>query len=459
MNVVVTGGSGQLGTLILSNLIADRRAKKVVSLDLRPPSLVSPKLTSHELDIRDPELVRRFEGMDAVVHLAFIVMGPEPAEQMQAVNVGGSQAVFEAAAAAGVRSIVYASSLAAYGVVPGQPEPLLETEPLKRSPRLTYGDNKYDVEQLLDSFETRHREIRVVRMRPGILIGRRMSHVFGKLLARRVLLQVADAPMPVVWDEDVADAFSLALFGSARGVFNLVADEPESPAALARAAGLHLLRAPRASLELLTGWSQVLEQIGLRAPVDPGWLDAAGVRMIASSHKAVTELGWRRRAVTTADVMRRYAAEVPERLDPRILLFMAFVERGMRSLDPAELGDAARSDARIHLEISGRRGGDFDLRLAQGRARLKRGVPRPPTTIVRLSDDTFLDILAGTVDFTTAQLTGRLTLSGDPLGGWVMGAIVTSFRRSADAKGARGLVARGLGELLRLGRNAEGTRT
>lgn len=37
MKVVVTGGSGQLGTLVLRRLIALRRVERIVSLDLEPP--------------------------------------------------------------------------------------------------------------------------------------------------------------------------------------------------------------------------------------------------------------------------------------------------------------------------------------------------------------------------------------------------------------------------------------
>jgi nucleoside-diphosphate-sugar epimerase/putative sterol carrier protein len=453
VNVVVTGGSGQLGSLIVANLIADRRVKRVVTIDLRPPALVSPKLVHHTLDIRHSGLAERLAFADALVHLAFLVTQPAPTEEMVSVNVAGSRAVFEAAAAAGVKTLIHASSIAAYGVVSGQPEPLIESSPRKPSPRLLYGTNKYEVERFLDGFAAAHPELRVVCMRPAIMIGRRMDHLFGKLLARRVLLQVGDAPLPIVWDEDVADAFVLALFGSARGAFNLAADQPLPADQLATRAGLRLLRAPGAAVELAFGWSKLLEQVGRRAPIDPGWLDASGVRLIASSARAVEELGWHRRAETTSDVLRRYVAEVPERIDPRIALFMTFVDAGMRRLEGSEVTqDLSRIDADIHLDLSGPRGGDFALRVRRGQARIRRGVPRPPTTVVKLSAATLLDVLAGSTDMTTAQLTGRLKITGDPLGGFVLGAIVTSFRRGADATGARGLIARGLGELLRLGR-------
>src|SRR5690348_10340443 len=126
MRVAVTGGAGQLGTLVLRRLCADRTVAEVRSLDLRPPLAVSPKLKAVEADVRDPELARHLDGCDVLVHLAFLVAKRGKRELQDQVNVEGSKNVFRAALQAGVRRIVYASSIAAYGVVPGHPEPIVE---------------------------------------------------------------------------------------------------------------------------------------------------------------------------------------------------------------------------------------------------------------------------------------------------------------------------------------------
>ena len=68
-----------------------------------------------EADVRDGDLVADLlRGSDALVHLAFIVTPHLPREVFEAINIEGSKNVFRAAAAAGVRRIVYCSSLAAY---------------------------------------------------------------------------------------------------------------------------------------------------------------------------------------------------------------------------------------------------------------------------------------------------------------------------------------------------------
>src|SRR5436309_1542467 len=129
MKVAVTGGSGQLGTLVLRRLVDDRSVKRIVSIDVRPPLIVSGKVQPVECDVRAPDLARHLHGMDALVHLAFVVARYEKREVMDAINVDGSKNVFRAAAAAGLKRIVYSSSVAAYGVLPGQPQPIVEDTP------------------------------------------------------------------------------------------------------------------------------------------------------------------------------------------------------------------------------------------------------------------------------------------------------------------------------------------
>jgi len=71
-----------------------------------------------------------------VVHLAFLVTGAASSEAIRSVNLDGTLNAFRAAAAAGVRRFVYASSVAAYGFHPDNPVGMTEEWPVRPSARL-----------------------------------------------------------------------------------------------------------------------------------------------------------------------------------------------------------------------------------------------------------------------------------------------------------------------------------
>jgi nucleoside-diphosphate-sugar epimerase len=138
VRVAITGGSGQLGTLVLRRLADDRAVKEIIALDLRPSLIVSGKLRDLRADIRDPSFGEHLRGCDALIHLAFLVAKRGPRALQDEVNVAGSANVFRAAIGAGVKRIVYASSVAAYGVVPGLPVPVTEDTPRTRQAEFWY---------------------------------------------------------------------------------------------------------------------------------------------------------------------------------------------------------------------------------------------------------------------------------------------------------------------------------
>ena len=444
MKVVVTGGSGQLGTLVLRRLIAARSVKRIVSLDLQPPAVQSPKLDWKIADVRDPGLDRHLEGADALVHLAFIVTRRASAELMHAVNVEGSQRMFEYAAQQGVGCIVYSSSIAAYGVVPGQPVPIVEDTPRQRSP-LRYADNKYEVEAWLDAFEEHHPDLRLVRLRPAILIGRRMPHALGDAMRRRIMPAFGPARLPIVWDEDVADAVLLGLTRDVRGAFNLGADELLDAAGLARAGGMRLVRLPTSALGGAVKLSPLLDRIGVANKFDPAWLDAAGIEVIVSSERARAELGWKPRCPTAADVVKRYASEAPRRLDRRIAVLLGLVSAAGRALPASQIPpEARRMDLRVHLDITGPSGGDLELHVKRGRPKVARGIPHPPDTVVELSARTFLELMSGRTDLSSAQLSGKVKVRGEPVGAFVLAGMVTGLSARREDQGVGGFAARKL---------------
>jgi nucleoside-diphosphate-sugar epimerase len=130
---LVTGGAGTIGSTIVDQLAASG-AQEVVVLDNlsrgRPANLAAARETGKvrlvDGDIRDRDLVRSLmPGIDVVFHQAAIRITQCAAEPRLALEVlvDGSYEVVEAAADAGVRKIVAASSASVYGLAEEFPTP------------------------------------------------------------------------------------------------------------------------------------------------------------------------------------------------------------------------------------------------------------------------------------------------------------------------------------------------
>ncbi len=432
MKIAVTGGSGELGTLVLRRLVADRKVKEVVSIDLRPPRVASSKLRDVRCDVRDPAIAGHFEGCAAVFHFAFLIATFPGRKEFDSVNVDGSKNVFRAAVKAGVPQVIYASSVAAYGVVPGHPVPIVETTPRVHQPDFAYSANKFEVEAFLDEFEKEHPSLVVARLRPCILIGARMEHPLGFTLKHRRIPETGQV-FPLVWDEDVADAAILCLEKKAHGPFNLVADELLPVPELAAQSGFKVLDQAGAAVKTWSRIASLLARFKLANPTDPAWAEKGSVKIVASSEKAIRELGWKPKCPTAVSVMKKYAATVPQFLDPRIGAFMALFAVAAR-LKPrdAELGGF---NSVVHVQLTGPRGGDFGVTARQGELRVALGAPRPPTAVVTLEARLFLDLLAGKADFATSQLTGAIRVEGEGHAGMIVNAMIAQWRAKAGQLG------------------------
>ena len=300
MRVVVTGASGNVGTSLLRALAAEPEVESVLGIVRRPPRLAMPKLTWRPGDILDKDLARNFEGADAVVHLAWLIQPSRDRAATRRANVGGSEAVFEAAARAQVKTIVYASSVGAYSPGPND-DPVDESWPVEGVESSFYARDKAEVESLLDRFEAANQEVRVVRMRPALMFKREAATEIRRLFVgpfaprfafdRRAIPVVPRIPglrFQALHTDDAADAFRRALLRPVSGAFNLAADPVLDPDELARALGARTVPVPARPLRaLVTGaWRARL------IPTPPGWLDLALATPLMSTDRARRELEW-----------------------------------------------------------------------------------------------------------------------------------------------------------------------
>jgi UDP-glucose 4-epimerase len=155
---LVTGGAGFVGSHLVDRLLADGYRVGVVD-DLSTGSAhnVSPQAEFHRVDICDAtplhDVALRFRP-EVVFHAAAqtdVRRSTREPDFDARVNVVGGLNVLRAAAAAGARRIVYASSAAVYG----NPTrvPVTETEPTR--PISEYGASKLAFEHYLGAYAAR----------------------------------------------------------------------------------------------------------------------------------------------------------------------------------------------------------------------------------------------------------------------------------------------------------------
>ena len=119
--VIVTGATGHIGNVLVRELLAAGRVVRALVLpddDKRPLAGLNVEIVYG--DITDPESLKSaFAGAELVFHLGGIVtIMPGMAGILERVNVGGMRNVIAACRAAGVRRLVYTSSIHAIAEPP-----------------------------------------------------------------------------------------------------------------------------------------------------------------------------------------------------------------------------------------------------------------------------------------------------------------------------------------------------
>lgn len=260
MKVVVTGGSGFLGTSVGAGLAA--AGHQVVSADLRPPSAigVAAGVVPATLDVTDAAAVRAVleeHRPEAVVHLAAIVTpGKDSDHELERrVDVDGTRHVIDACVASGVRRLVVSSSGAAYGYHPDNPEPITEDQPVRGSVEFAYSHHKALVEQLLADARRDHPDLEQVVLRIGTILGERVDNQITALFLKKRLLGIrgSRSRFVFVWDTDVVEIIQRAVTGDVTGTFNVAGDGALDLTDIAGRLGKRVLWVPDPLLRAVLG--------------------------------------------------------------------------------------------------------------------------------------------------------------------------------------------------------------
>lgn len=251
--VLVTGGSGFLGSHVTRLLVEHPGIEVVVSGDLRDSTV--PGVVSERFDVTDaatlgPVLERH--RIDTVVHLAAIVNPGRDVDMEYRVDVEGTAHVLDACVAAGVRRIVVSSSGAAYGYHPDSAEWIDEHDPIRGNDVFPYSRHKRLVEEMLAKGRMDHPQLEQVIFRIGTILGPTVHNQITALWDAPRLLRIAgaDSPFVFVWVDDVAGAMVRAAVDGPAGIYNVAGDGRLTVPEIAQRLGKRMLTVPAWALAL-----------------------------------------------------------------------------------------------------------------------------------------------------------------------------------------------------------------
>ena len=300
-SVLITGAGGYIGGLTLAALAPCLAGKKyalsrLIALDVREiPKDKRLKGVQYLVgDIRDQGLadILAQHRVEAAVHLASIVTPGEKSDREfeYSVDVLGTANVLEACLRAGVGRIVVASSGAAYGYYPDNPDWLDEDDPIRGNPEFAYSDHKRQVEEMLAGFRREHPQLKQLILRPGTILGAATRNQITDLFdAKRIIgLRGADTPFVFIWDQDVAHIIVRGLMGEKSGIYNLAGDGFLTMRAIAELLGKPFLPLPvgLVRLGLAVAKRLRLSQYG------PEQVDFLRFRPVLSNRRLKEEFGY-----------------------------------------------------------------------------------------------------------------------------------------------------------------------
>lgn len=313
LKVAVTGPTGEIGKPLMAELESRAEVGSVLGMARRPFEPAEEgweKVAYRRGDILDRgALAALFDGSDVVVHLAFAIFGSR--EETRKVNLEGTRNVFEVAIRAGVKRLVYASSVAAYGFHPDNPQPLTEDVPARGTDSFYYSAQKAELEDLLTELLPGS-GVEAYVFRPCIVAGPRATMLIEqtvdavrvgdpapllrkgieKLPLVRPVLPDPGISIQLVHHDDVARAMGAAICGHGPpGVYNLAGEGEIQISDIAQELGWRSVPMPGPAVSLGAAAARRLTFASSKLE----WATALDTPVLMDTAKARRDLDWKPR--------------------------------------------------------------------------------------------------------------------------------------------------------------------
>lgn len=216
MKAFVTGGTGFVGGALVRRLVqAGHRVRVLVRATSDTRQLAGLPVERVVGDLADEEALRRgVEGCAWVFHVAALYsFWGHPRQAFYATNVEGTRRVLQAAQEAGVRRVVYTSSIAALGFHRDR-SPATEETPVRLADKIGhYKRSKFLAEKVARDFARRGLPVVIVNPAAPVGVGDYKPTPTGQMIVDFLngrLFGYIDAGLNVVDVEDVAEGHLLA---------------------------------------------------------------------------------------------------------------------------------------------------------------------------------------------------------------------------------------------------------
>jgi len=309
--VAVTGAASFLGRNLIGLLEEDPLVRRIVTVDVEAPRSAGQKTRVYEVDLTHASAEDRVgelfgaEGVDTVVHLAFL-SSPTPAtawaHELESV---GTMHVLNASRRANVRKIVMRSHTLLYGAHPTNPNYLTETHPLRARKSEPFLADKIEAERDVLGYADAEKGRIVTVLRTAHVLGPTVQSYITRYLSRRIVPTILgfDPLWEFLHEADAVAAFKLAVDRDAPGVFNIVGDGVLPLSTVVKLAGRIALPLPRtiASSLISALW------LGQLVESPATMLDYLQYLSVADGEKAKRELGFSP-AYTTREALLDFAS-------------------------------------------------------------------------------------------------------------------------------------------------------
>lgn len=305
---LVTGATGAIGPAIVAALMERGYRVRALVRAVPPPDLLPPGVELIQGDITQPkDVLTAVAGCDCIFHLAARLHINNPTAAMLAeyerINVDGTRYLTEAACRAGVKRIVFFSTISVYG--PSSSGNVFD-ETSAPAPETLYARTKYAAENVvLEARDSTGQPIAVV-LRLAAVYGPNMKGNYNSLLRsvkRGVFVPVGDGcnRRTLVFQTDVAQAAVLAATSpqAAGRIYNVsdgtVHTLQEILMALYSATGRRMPRWHIPDALLRSGLAAVAAPftlLGRSAPIGPYLVDKLTEDVAVQADRIQRELGF-----------------------------------------------------------------------------------------------------------------------------------------------------------------------